>query len=170
MLIKSISNLAPLLELSWVIAIVKAWSIYLLKPQNVLFFPTLKEPFKQQRNYFSKTIKLIAESLCQMPTKTQRNIIFFLFSNIIMGVTSVLQRARQFQGALKFPSGNGPSGVYYLLRCFPGIYQLPSGKFICYCTLFNFSSLLMCLCYCRVEFINCARRWQQWKPLCALHS
>lgn len=94
-----------------------------------------------------------------------------MFSNIIMGVTSVLQqRARQFQGALKSLSGNGPSGVYYLLRCFPGIYQLPSGKFICYFRLFNFSCLLMCLCYCLVEFINCARRWQQWKPLRALLS
>lgn len=106
-----------------------------------------------------------------MPTKTQRNIIFFhMFSNIIMDVTLVQQQERQFQRALKFPSGSGPSGVYYLLRCFPGIYQLPSGKFVCYFSLFNFSSLLMCLCYCCVEFINCARRWQQWKPLNALHS
>lgn len=94
-----------------------------------------------------------------------------MFSNIIMGVTLELQQwARQFQGALKFPSGNGPSGVYYLLRCIPGIYQLPSGKFIRYFSLFNLSSLLMCLCYCRAEFINCARRWQQGKPLRALHS
>lgn len=102
---------------------------------------------------------------------TEKYNFFLMFSNIIMDVKSVLQqRARQFQGALKFPSGNGPSGVYYLLRCFPGIYHLPSGKFICCFSLLNFSLLLICLCYCRVEFINCARRWQQWKPLCALHS
>jgi len=45
-----------------------------------------------------------------------------MFSNTIMGVTSVLQqRARQFQGALQFPAGSGPSGVHYLLRCFSGI-------------------------------------------------
>lgn len=42
-LIKNISDLVSLLELSWVISIVKALSIYLLIPPNVLFSPTLKD-------------------------------------------------------------------------------------------------------------------------------